>query len=605
MCGFHVHSGSRMIISNALAALNLIEHRGPDKSAHTTFQDIGVNVFLGFNRLAINDLSEAGMQPMGGIRNQFTCVFNGEIFNHKKLRKELEQKGYFFKSNSDTEILLYGFNEWGKNLASKLDGQFSFVIFDASSKNIFAFRDPLGEKPLYYALDLNTLIISSEKKCIPASLGEKPSINLDFLQETLQSNFPYSRSETIFNGVSQLRAGHYLQYNCLTEDFKISQYFNFEQSKSKYVNGSEFELDSNQIFASKLIDSLNDRVPEEVPFTIALSGGVDSSLLASTIMREPKFTGRKLDTAISFCFQEDLSVNELSKTRQFADFLDLKLIEVYSSANEITAQLSKAHFNYEEIIPGLSMLLEWEVMRTAKELGYKVILSGQGADELFGGYSYYIPYYLASGGSFLEDWHAFKNVVRWRKNFKDSKQLVPISANKLIIKAINFKLGKIKKGETSLNPLHKMMLDDVLKYSLPRNLLFGDRNGMAHGIEIRHPYLSRELTELSSKIKLSDFLHSGYQKNVMRNYLSKLTTSNLAYAPNKLGFEFPNEWMQNSILKNWILERVSSSNMSLISSWSKKEINELVINFSANPQKYGSHVWPFASAIELMDVFKS
>ena len=605
MCGFHVHSGSRMIISNALAALNLIEHRGPDKSAHTTFQDIGVNVFLGFNRLAINDLSEAGMQPMGGIRNQFTCVFNGEIFNHKKLRKELEQKGYFFKSNSDTEILLYGFNEWGKNLASKLDGQFSFVIFDASSKNIFAFRDPLGEKPLYYALDFNTLIISSEKKCIPASLGEKPSINLDFLQETLQSNFPYSRSETIFNGVSQLKAGHYLQYNCLTEDFKISQYFNFEQSKSKYVNGSEFELDSNQIFASKLIDSLNDRVPEEVPFTIALSGGVDSSLLASTIMREPKFTGRKLDTAISFCFQEDLSVNELSKTRQFADFLDLKLIEVYSSANEITAQLSKAHFNYEEIIPGLSMLLEWEVMRTAKELGYKVILSGQGADELFGGYSYYIPYYLASGGSFLEDWHALKNVVRWRKNFKDSKQLVPISANKLIIKAINFKLGKIKKSETSLNPLHKMMLDDVLKYSLPRNLLFGDRNGMAHGIEIRHPYLSRELTELSSKIKLSDFLHSGYQKNVMRNYLSKLTTSNLAYAPNKLGFEFPNEWMQNSILKNWILERVSSSNMSLISSWSKKEINELVNNFSANPQKYGSYVWPFASAIELMDVFKS
>jgi asparagine synthase (glutamine-hydrolysing) len=612
MCGFHIHGGKEMTLNTALSALRLTEHRGPDMSSHRIIQDETFSIFLGFNRLAINDLSSAGMQPMESINGRYICVLNGEIFNYKSLRKELLQKGYKFRNNTDTEVLLNGFSEWSESITNKLDGQYSFVIYDTLTKIIFACRDSFGEKPLYFSTNpIGSIVISSEKKCIPISLGSKPNINLSFIQDTLQEVFPYSREETIFNGVSQLNAGHSLTFNCLTKKLSISKYFSYQKNELKEENIEFDQRNSSDIFGNHLIQSLNERVPEEVPFTIALSGGVDSTLLASVLMKEPRFIGRKLQSAITFAFEENFSVNEISRTRELANFLNLNLIEVQSNIKTIIDYVSYAHIHYEEIIPGPSMLLEWELMRTAKELGYKVVLSGQGADELFGGYNYIIPHYLARGQNLHEIVQSTSNAIKWRHKFIRSGFVPPISKLEMIGKTVKSKALNIKdqkmnsKKLNSYTTLEKLLVNDLTRYSLPRNLYFGDRNGMAHGIEIRHPYLSRGLVELSQEDPYLGLLHEGYQKYRLRKYLSELTNPKFAFEPQKLGFEFPKEWMGNPYMKDWILERLNSSNIQAVLPIPKKEISKIAANFAKRPNKLGTTVWPFASAIELVEVFKN
>ena len=187
----------------------------------------------------------------------------------------------------------------------------------------------------------------------------------------------------------------------------------------------------------------------------------------------------------------------------------------------------------------------------------------------------------------------------------------PISKLELIGKAIKSRAINIERQNIdsenldSYTALEHLIVNDLTLYSLPRNLYFGDRNGMAHSIEIRHPYLSQGLVKLSQKDHYLGLLHEGYQKYRLRKYLSELTNPKFAFEPQKLGFEFPKEWMRNPNMKDWVLERLNSSNMQEIMPKPKKEIKKIASNFAKSPDKLGTAVWPFASAIELVEVFKN
>ncbi len=521
---------------------DMIKHRGPDSEGYY----VDGNLNFGFRRLSIIDITQEGDQPIVSEDENFTIVFNGEVYNYKEIRKELEEKGYTFKTHTDTEVILKGYEAYGEEgILEKLRGMFAFTIWDKKEKKVFGARDHFGIKPYYYTNVDGDLLFASEIKAFLKYPKFEKKINKKALKNFLV--FQYNPlEETFFEGVKKLRPGHYYTYK--DGKFEIKKYFNLE-------------LDYKNITMEKSIEAIDKAVDESIKYHKIsdvevgsfLSGGVDSSYVLS-----------KADVSKSFSvgfanrgFDETIYAKELSEIKGVENHS--KIIE----AEEFFDILPKVQYFSDEPHANLSAVPLFFLSKMARE-HVKVVLSGEGADELFAGYNIYEKHNVSKMYSMLP--FGIRNKLY--KKYKDK----PHFRGKTIITRYGEKPEKAYIGQAEImkdeeansilknqykNEVNsfdlckkyydevKDMDDDSKKMFLDMNLwivedilLKADKMTMANSLELRVPFLDRGMWEVARKMPIKHKMAKGTSKYAFRQSAFKVLPKEWAKR-RKVGFLVP------------------------------------------------------------------
>ncbi|MBI4155794.1 MAG: asparagine synthase (glutamine-hydrolyzing), partial [Candidatus Zambryskibacteria bacterium] len=362
---------NKKVIGDMVSA---IIHRGPDDDGFFVDENVGV----GMRRLSIIDLAR-GKQPIWSADGKRVIFFNGEIYNYKELKKDLVLKGYQFKTDSDTEVILVMYEAYGKEMLPRLRGMFTFCIYNTEAAEIFLARDFFGIKPLYYLRNGGNIIaFSSEIKSFLSIPGFKAEVNDNAVYNYL--SFQYNPlDETFFKNVYKLPPAHYLKINLKTRETEMKKYWSFEFNQQK-------NLDEKKT-AEKIYDTMNNSVRHhmiaDVPVGAFLSGGVDSSIITTLMQR---VSGSKKIKTFTVGFD---TLTEGVESKQTSDYLQTDHTEIIIGPNEYFNALSDAVYHFDEPIADPSAIGLYFLAREARK-HVKVVLSGEGADELFGGYNIYL-----------------------------------------------------------------------------------------------------------------------------------------------------------------------------------------------------------------------
>ncbi len=527
--------------------MKAIEHRGPDGSESY----IAKEAALGFQRLSIIDL-DTGMQPMFNEEGDKVLVFNGEIYNYWILKEMLVQKGHTFRTTSDSEVLLHGYEEFGEGMLSKLRGMFGFAIWDEEKKELFAARDFFGIKPFYYAVIGGTLVFASEIKSILEYPGYERKINEEALEQYL--SFQYSvLPETFFKGIYKLLPGHYLTYK--NHVLQVVRYFEASLKPERHESMKHALKDVEDIMRQ----SVRRHLISDVEVGSFLSGGVDSGLIAAISGCIKTFT-------VGFCGEGDL-YDETGDAKELADTLRLKNSCRYIEKEEFKKAVPEVMYYLDEPSGDASAVaLYFLAQEASKEV--KVVLSGEGSDEIFGGYNIYREPKMLK----LIDWLP----LSFRKKLACMAQKLPKSMKgrgyliraslpvderyignayifheeekaRLLKREVTKQAKKIIEGtydDTShLNDSEKMQSVD-LKYWLPGDILQkADRMSMAHSLELRVPFLDWDVFRIARGLPCRMKLRRHTTKYILRRaacaYLPKPS-----FSKPKLGFPVP--------IRNWL-----------------------------------------------------
>ena len=355
--------------------MDKITHRGPDDEGY--FQNEWVS--LGFRRLSIIDL-DSGKQPIFNEDKSKVLIFNGEIYNYKSIREELIKLGHKFETKSDSEVIIHGYEEYGKDIASKLRGMFAFVIYDANNKELYGARDYFGIKPFYYYKKENEFIFGSEIKSFLAH----PNFEKEFNDNALESylSFQYSSlNETFFKNVFKLLPGHYFTYKDGILDIKRYWEMDFNPDNDKSL---DYWVDK---IKEQMSESVEAHKVSDVEVGSFLSSGIDSSYIV---------TLANVDKTFTVGFGEDEKYNEISYAKELSDNLGIENISKIITSEEFFHEFSKVQYHMDEPVADASAVALYFVAKLASE-HVKVVLSGEGADELFAGYNIYKePYEMAA-----------------------------------------------------------------------------------------------------------------------------------------------------------------------------------------------------------------
>ena len=589
-----------------------LAHRGPDDQGVFVDGPIG----LGHSRLSIIDLSEAGRQPMRSVDGNMHITYNGEIYNFLELKKLLEDRGYKFASKTDTEVILYLYQEYGEECLKYLKGMFAFAIWDNNKKQLFIARDRLGKKPVKYYLDQDKkfLIFASELKALfeDQEVNEKKAIDYQAIDEYLTYNY-VPHPKTGFKNIFKLEPAHYLIINYDGVVTK-KRYWQLDFSKKLFMPQEEWK----EQVVSKLKESVSMRLVSDVPLGAHLSGGVDSSLivaLMAQVLSEPVKT-------FSIGFKEN-DYNELPYARQLSEKYKTEHHEFnIDSSMPLPDILPKLVYQYEEPYADASALPTWYLSEITRK-HIKVALNGDGGDENFAGYNRCSAGMLFTelklvplkdrvkilNKIFYQITHkkvfqkGYKLLDSYDKNFLDfylkiidyfeqeEKTLIYSSDMQDHVKNSrwhNF-IDNIYNECESKDRIDKMLYTDI-NAGLPGDLLVKvDIASMAHGLEIRSPFLDHEFMELTAKmpsdLKLRDQNKKYLLKQVAYDYLPKNCIDR-----RKQGFEVPLEhWFRGS-LYNYIREELLDSRF-LSHGFRKEGIAKLIDDHKNFHDDYSKHLW--------------
>jgi asparagine synthase (glutamine-hydrolysing) len=379
MCGIvgFVDKNKKLDILNDM--LEIQSYRGPDDRG--LYFDEKSGVHLGHNRLSIQDLSPNGHQPFISDDKNYVIVFNGEVYNFKIIKKELKKKGYKFISNSDTEVIIYSYKEWGIECIEKFIGMFAFAILDKIKNKLILVRDRAGVKPLHYYVDNSQFMFSSEIKSFHKHPAFKKEQNLEVLPYYFQFGYiPFPH--TIFKNCFKLEPGHYLELNLDNLEFQITKYWDVNDfyMKEKFIKNEDKILNDIE---NILDDAINLRMISDVPVGVFLSGGYDSSLVSAILAKKQ---GKKINTfTIGF---DDEKYNEATHAKMIAEYLGTNHTEYYMKNKDMLDLVEKLPFYYDEPFGDSSALPTMIVSKIAKK-NVTVALSSDGGDEAFCGYSKY------------------------------------------------------------------------------------------------------------------------------------------------------------------------------------------------------------------------
>jgi len=577
---------------------NALKHRGPDDEG--VFID--KNVGLGFVRLSVIDLSMAGHQPMFSDDRKYVIVFNGEIFNYLELRNELKQKGYFFKTQTDTEVLLNSYKEWGEECQHKFNGMWAFAIYDIPNKHIFFSRDRYGIKPFYYYCNDEFFAFASEIPALLTILPKKVRPNYQSIFDYLVFNRTDQNDQTFFDNIKKLHHGHSMSVN-LDVSVQVAvphQWYNLRTEIQK-KKSSKFTVDE---FHRLFIDAIGIRLRSDVPVGVCLSGGLDSSAIVSTIVTH--FKNKDLNT-FSAIYNKGQSGDELSFIKLYEDVLK-NMYYIKPDHNSLKEDLEKFVSLHAEPIPTTSPYAQFKVMELAK--GKVVVtLDGQGADEILAGYHYFYGFYfkdLLYNFRFLRLLNEIYHYLITHKSIYGLKTLVyfllptMLRTRARVYEKKYLNKDFIKKFSNSNtisgNLYSSTSLFDALvnhfEYKLEHLLKWEDRNSMAFSLEARVPFLDHRLVESTLSTDSGDIIKKGMTKNILREAMRNVLPETIRLRRDKIGFGTPqDEWFREpswQIIVNKILNSPSFNSRNLID---VKKAKMLYIEHLSGRVNVANEIW--------------
>ena len=559
-----IHNRSLKTMSDSLS------HRGPDGEGLWINKENTAG--LSHRRLAIIDLSAAAAQPMHYL-NRYSIVYNGEIYNYKELKSDLQKAGYYFTTQSDTEVILASYDFYKDACVKYFDGMFSFAIWDDQLKNLFCARDVFGEKPFYYFLDNNVFSFASEMKSLWAvgiekSADEKMMVNYLALGQVQNAA---DKSQTFYKHIFSLPPAHTGVLSLSTMHFTLSRYRDID--KQNCIEISEGE--AVEKLENLLQNSVARRLRSDVPVGSSLSGGLDSSTIAYFIQQKVhKKSDFKTFSAVFPGFNKDESVfiNELCNNFTLTNFT------VTPNAEGLLKDFEKLCYHQEEPFQSSSIYAQYKVYELAAANNIKVVLDGQGADETLSGYTKYLHWYLqelSAKGKYIEvkkqkdllqkagipfKWD-FKNILAAYLPSHTALALEKREYNKIInSKVIHSRLLQKIKGrewqgiyKPTVTKLNDILYSNTMQHGLEELLRYADRNSMAHGTEVRLPFLNFELVNFIFSLPSSYKIKDGFTKYILRKTMMDKIPDKILWNTNKIGFETPQKsWMENSQIQEMI-----------------------------------------------------
>lgn len=601
MCGFVGFSNGKGGIDNGSVVrnmANLIVHRGPDQDDYY----VDESVSLGFRRLSIIDL-EGGSQPILNEDGSKVLVFNGEIYNFLDIRKELISKGHIFKTRSDSEVVLHGYEEYGAELLKKLRGMFAFVIWDKNEGKLFGARDIFGIKPFFYYKKGESFIFGSEIKSFLAHPKFEKELNRDRLPEYLCFEYIPS-NETLFKNVYKLPPASYFEY--VNGELEIKPYYEIKYDIDESKTLAEWENIIDETFkGSTVAHGISD-----VEVGCFLSSGVDSSYVVNEMAK------RNDVKTFSVGFEEE-KYSELSFAEEFAEHVGVKLYSKKISADEYFDVAPTVQYHMDEPLPNPSALALWFLAEhAAKQV--KVVLSGEGADELFGGYHYYrepldfekyqkLPLFIRKGAAsvakLLPRMHGKRFLINGSKpieerfirnnyvyHYTERKKVLadktsapkPESFTKVFFDRV--------KNEDDIT---KMQYVDINTWLVQDILVKADRMSMAHSLELRVPFLDKEMLEVALQIPSRYRVNKETTKVALRGAAAKELPEKTSKMRKK-GFPVPlNDWLRED--KYYQLVKAEFESPEAAAFFNRKYILSLLDDHRSGKQKNMKRIWSIYS----------
>jgi len=526
-----------------------LEHRGPDDEG-VFFDD---SIALGHKRLSIIDLTSAGHQPIANEDETIWLTFNGEIYNYLELIPELKAQGHIFKSKSDTEVIIHAYEEYGINCLEKFNGMFAFAIWDKNKQRLFMARDRLGVKPLYYSFNDEGIVFASEIKAIlQHPKHQKNNVDINSLYNFMLEGFVAGK-KTLFKDINKLLQGHFLIIE--NEEVKISPYWKLNGNQNN-------DLKENEIiekFKETFEDAIKIRLRSDVPLGFHLSGGLDSSSIVCYINKISDIT----PITFSGRFKENNFYDEGPFIEKVVKHVKTNHNEIFPTiGDDFKDELEKSVWFMDEPTVGSSVLAQYKVSKLVKEQGITVVLGGQGADEILGGYRRYLLPYLKdiklvhlpcfiNKDFLINSYHhlmySLDNIGNTvKRNFnsvnnRETKDLFSLDVINTIDEEESNYVTYKKIYENNINSnsvLAKKMHYEIINY-LPGLLHVEDRTSMSVSLEARTPFVDYRLVELCSEIPSYLRMKNLSSKYILRQSMKNILPEAIRTRRDKKGFPTP------------------------------------------------------------------
>ncbi len=554
-----------------------LAHRGPDGEGF--WQNADGTAQLGHRRLSVIDPSKEAAQPMHFAAGRaqdgdsYTIVHNGEIYNYVEIRETLRKKGYVFRTQSDTEVILAAFDFWNSECIEYFDGMFAFAIWDEKEKELFVARDRFGEKPLFYYLNDNQFLFASEMKALWAA-GAPRVANLKMLFNYITIGYvdnPERPEETFFENIFKLPAASTLSYRPSSNELIIEKYWDLdtEDQRSKIADQEAIEE-----FQKLFTTSTKRRLRSDVSVGTSLSGGLDSSSVVAAIV--PLTSGSpplKVFTAGFPGFEKD----ELGFSGKIVEKFGLSQHICALTADDLVNNWNNFFYHQEEPPGSASAFAQFKVFELAKQQQVTVLLDGQGADEILAGYHKYYKWYwqeLFQKRKLIRS----SEIAAARELGVDEKfginnilaALLPDLASVILEKQylahalqhpdltrefVTLQSKEAYYTTPAMGSLNGVLYFNTFVHGLGELLRYADRNAMAHGREVRLPFLSHELVEFVFSLPAHFKIRQGWTKWLLRQSMKEQLPAEIVWRKDKIGFEPPQkEWMQNAVIADMIQE---------------------------------------------------
>ena len=607
-------NGSQLDPLDFKKSLDFLKHRGPDDEGIESYHFKKSKVTFGHKRLSIIDLSQGGHQPMTDQEERFVIIFNGEIYNYIELKKELQALGHNFKTSSDTEVLLNSWRHWGKECINKLNGMFSFAILDKREEILTLVRDAFGIKPLYHSFQDDKFVFSSEISALKYIHKKNFHLNDSRAYDFLVHSDYDSSTETFYSEISQISPGHLMSIHVPSFSKKVERWHEFEISE--FDPSISFDQAENAL-RNKFLDSVKIHLRSDVKVGAALSGGLDSSAIVCAMRH----------------IEPDMEINTfsfISEDKKFSEEYWVDMVNKKVNANSFKINLDSNDFfcDFDDLVDTLgepfrtlSIYAQYKVFEIAKKNSVKVMLDGQGADEMLAGYHGYPAKRFRSlldGGDFRNAYKFYKDWSNWPNRNKldfiktiigefsgslypifkrmNGESLFPSWMNKKEISHQNFDFRypeqKRSKGIYKRRLVSRLK-EALTKDGLPALLKHEDRNSMRYSLESRVPFCNIELASfllsLPENFLLSD---SGETKHIFRKSMTNIVPNEILNRRDKIGFKAQDEkWMT----------KILNSNIDYLDIYSdidwldKDEILSIINKYKDGKISYSDQIFRFIS----------
>lgn len=542
MCGIFGCVG-RISNEKVHECIREILHRGPDAMEMKHFSGAS----FAHARLSILDVSDMANQPMVDESGRYCIVYNGEVYNFIELRDELKSLGYKFRTDCDTEVVLYSFIEWGESFQNKCNGMWSLAIWDNTKRELFLSRDRFGVKPLYYYEQDGNFYFASEMKAFFPIMKER-RINYKIFDQ--KDYFSYeATTECCIKNIKKIQAGHYGFYR--NGNLYINKWWN---TLDNLIEVSQSYDEQVEYFRELFLDACKIRMRSDVPIGTALSGGVDSSAVVGAMSYIANIGAVRVNKSWQHAFVASMpeAINdETEYARRASEYVGIDINEVMVNAKILPDELLRYMYICEE--PYITSPIPF--MQTYKSItdnGVKVTIDGHGADELFGGYAFDIIYAMKDCQSQEEKrdlWKSYNDM-----SLKEDR----LDYNAFLKRIDNLSSPNLNPKSVELDYLNRRLFEQTHDKTLPTLLRCYDRYSMGNGLEIRMPFMDYRIICFAFSIPWKSKIRDGYSKKIVRDMAAPLMCSEIMYRKDKIGFNSPmSEWIRGD-LKDFILDTINS-----------------------------------------------